>query len=192
MRITSTSPSALTFARLLGEGPMARLALEAALGNIDSAAFIASGSGTVLYANVDGAKKLRRSRDQLRKTLARAIRQLDDATCAGSAVVTILRCEHTEPYFLVIFPASGSLADKIHYAASVWELTRREREVLELVAGGFANKTIAVKLDCAVRTVETHLSSIFRKSGFDGRNTLLAAMAETKPPTSGQRRRGAG
>lgn len=42
-------------------------------------------------------------------------------------------------------------------------LTEREHEVLELAANGMANKEIAAALDVSVRTVEAHLSHIFRK-----------------------------
>ncbi len=39
-------------------------------------------------------------------------------------------------------------------------LTRRQREVLILVAEGLTNKEIASRLCVVVRTVETHLSGI--------------------------------
>lgn len=42
-------------------------------------------------------------------------------------------------------------------------LTEREHEVLELAASGMANKEIAVALYVSVRTIEAHLSHIFRK-----------------------------
>lgn len=42
-------------------------------------------------------------------------------------------------------------------------LTPREREIVELVASGNCNKTIANKLNIADRTVKAHLSVIFQK-----------------------------
>ncbi|MCM1537223.1 MAG: response regulator transcription factor [bacterium] len=42
-------------------------------------------------------------------------------------------------------------------------LTRRELEVLRLVAKGHFNKEIAIQLDISERTVKNHISSIFRK-----------------------------
>ena len=42
-------------------------------------------------------------------------------------------------------------------------LTRREREVLALLADGLANKEIAQRLNRSVRTVETHRERIMRK-----------------------------
>ena len=43
------------------------------------------------------------------------------------------------------------------------DLTRREREVLALVAEGLSNSAIATTLVVAERTVETHMRSIFQK-----------------------------
>jgi len=43
------------------------------------------------------------------------------------------------------------------------ELTRREREVLELVAGGQSNGAIATALRLSPNTVSNHISSIFAK-----------------------------
>lgn len=42
-------------------------------------------------------------------------------------------------------------------------LTKRELEVLKLVAKGHFNKEIAIQLDISERTVKNHISSIFRK-----------------------------
>jgi DNA-binding NarL/FixJ family response regulator len=43
------------------------------------------------------------------------------------------------------------------------ELTRREREVLGLIASGLSNATIATRLGLAAPTVGNHISSIFAK-----------------------------
>lgn len=43
------------------------------------------------------------------------------------------------------------------------ELTRREMEVLKLIAEGLFNKEIAAKLDISERTVKNHVSNIFKK-----------------------------
>lgn len=44
-------------------------------------------------------------------------------------------------------------------------LTPREREVLQLVVEGFANKQIARRLGITEKTVKTHVSSVLRKLG---------------------------
>ena len=176
--IESTTPSAVTFARLLGEGPMARVALEASLAELDAPAFIVSASGSVLHANALGAEKVAKSSDAMRGKLARAVRNRgDEKAAAGSALVTPLRCEEMPSYYLVILRPPSTPVQNVEEAAKLWELTPRQKATLGLLAEGFSNKTIAVRLGCAERTVESHLTAIFQKSGFDGRNALLASMA---------------
>jgi two-component system, NarL family, nitrate/nitrite response regulator NarL len=51
-------------------------------------------------------------------------------------------------------------------------LTRREREIAELVAAGGANKEIAARLGVTERTVKAHLTAIFRKLGLTDRLRL--------------------
>jgi DNA-binding NarL/FixJ family response regulator len=43
------------------------------------------------------------------------------------------------------------------------QLTRREREVLELIAQGTANPAIAARLGLSLNTISNHISSIFAK-----------------------------
>ncbi|MGZ4182602.1 MAG: LuxR C-terminal-related transcriptional regulator, partial [Solirubrobacteraceae bacterium] len=56
-------------------------------------------------------------------------------------------------------------------------LTRREREVLALVAKGRSNDEIASELVLSVRTVEHHVASIYSKVGASGRTARAAATA---------------
>ena len=49
------------------------------------------------------------------------------------------------------------------------ELTEREREVLSLIVAGHRNKVIALKLDVAVSTVESHVHGILNKFGVSTR-----------------------
>jgi two-component system, NarL family, nitrate/nitrite response regulator NarL len=44
-------------------------------------------------------------------------------------------------------------------------LTKREKQILKLVASGLANKNISVKLKISVRTVETHRANLSNKLG---------------------------
>ncbi len=56
-------------------------------------------------------------------------------------------------------------------------LTEREREILELLRLGLANKEIATRLGITVKTVKAHLSSLFQKIGVLDR-TQAALWAE--------------
>ena len=61
-------------------------------------------------------------------------------------------------------------------------LSDREREVAELVAGGKTNKAIANLLAISERTVENHVTSIFKKTGVSTRAEFIArSLRETSP-----------
>jgi two-component system, NarL family, nitrate/nitrite response regulator NarL len=61
-------------------------------------------------------------------------------------------------------------------------LTRRERELVALVAAGASNKEIADRLSIAERTVKAHLTSIFSKLGVSSRLHLAVYALETEGP----------
>lgn len=52
------------------------------------------------------------------------------------------------------------------------QLTPRERDVLRLLARGYAYKEIGAELFIAVKTVETHVSSVLRKTQLSNRYAL--------------------
>jgi DNA-binding NarL/FixJ family response regulator len=49
------------------------------------------------------------------------------------------------------------------------ELTKREREVLSLIATGLSNKRLATHLGISEKTVKAHLTSVFRRIGVTDR-----------------------
>lgn len=59
-------------------------------------------------------------------------------------------------------------------------LTKREREVLKLIAAGEPNKRIAAKLRITERTAKFHVTSIFTKLGAENRAQAVAIAAERK------------
>jgi DNA-binding NarL/FixJ family response regulator len=58
------------------------------------------------------------------------------------------------------------------------ELSPREREVLDLIAGGLTNAAIAVRLGLSVKTVGNHTSAIFAKLQVAGRAEAIIRARE--------------
>jgi len=53
-------------------------------------------------------------------------------------------------------------------------LTKREREVLQMLAGGLANKEIAARLAISDHTVKFHVASILGKLGVSTRTEAVS------------------
>ncbi|HEY3736136.1 MAG TPA: response regulator transcription factor [Jatrophihabitans sp.] len=60
------------------------------------------------------------------------------------------------------------------------QLTAREREVLRLLARGFAYREIAAELFISVKTVETHASNVLRKLQLSNRHQLTKWAADRR------------
>jgi DNA-binding CsgD family transcriptional regulator len=78
-------------------------------------------------------------------------------------------------------PRSPALAPRL---PSGEPLTRREHEVAALAARGRTSPEIAATLHVSVRTVDTHLSRVYRKLMVHGRHELAAAL-DLGPRTDG-------
>lgn len=59
-------------------------------------------------------------------------------------------------------------------------LSAREREVMRLIARGYAYKEVAAELFISVKTVETHVSAVLRKLQLSSRHELTAWALERK------------
>jgi DNA-binding CsgD family transcriptional regulator len=57
-----------------------------------------------------------------------------------------------------------------------FRITAREREIVDLICGGFTNQEIADRLFISLATVKDHNSNIFRKTGVRNRVELLNLM----------------
>jgi DNA-binding CsgD family transcriptional regulator/tetratricopeptide (TPR) repeat protein len=64
-------------------------------------------------------------------------------------------------------------------------LTRRERQIAELIARGLSNKDIAATLMIAVRTAETHVEHVLAKLGFTSRTQIATWVAQRRDQAGG-------
>jgi pimeloyl-ACP methyl ester carboxylesterase len=74
-------------------------------------------------------------------------------------------------------PDRASIPTRSALSEPVDQLTEREIELLHLVADGLTNDEIAEQLTLSARTVERHLSNVYRKLGVSGRAARAAAVA---------------
>ena len=64
------------------------------------------------------------------------------------------------------------------------ELTTQEREIADLVAAGASNKDVAAELYLSPKTVEAHLTRVYRKLGVNSRTQLARRLEEERSATA--------
>ena len=133
-----------------GEHPVRFLALSVSDAADDVIAVIRRGARGYVTKSIDGAE------------LAAAVRRVAD----GDAVFS----PRLAGFVLDAFgAASGEVAavdDELD------RLSAREREVMRLIARGYAYKEVARELFISVKTVETHVSAVLRKLQLSSRHEL--------------------
>ena len=77
--------------------------------------------------------------------------------------------------------AAGGLPVAATASAAVCALTRREREIAELVASGLSNREVAARLFISKRTVDAHVEHIFSKLEISSR-VQLTVLLQDQPP----------
>ena len=73
--------------------------------------------------------------------------------------------------------AGGASAPRREVANGATALSRREREIAELVAQGRTNRQIATRLSISENTVESHVGAILAKLDVSGRGAVARALA---------------
>jgi DNA-binding NarL/FixJ family response regulator len=102
-----------------------------------------------------------------------------DCTAAIDKLNDALRCVALGEVWIERHIVSG-LIDELSHTPKISEeqqqaidsLSRKERQVAELVSHGATNKMIANKMDITERTVKSHLTTIFQKLGLSDRLSL--------------------
>jgi DNA-binding NarL/FixJ family response regulator len=160
-------------ARLVAESrvqmaPVYRAGLAAALEAIAGRAYLVAKSGRILHANAAGRSAFDRAPRDVADQLAAAIRG------APGAEVTRIESQGGGAFFLVLLRDRAGLGARADTARARYGLTRRQAEVLACVLRGHTNRRIAVELGCSERTVEIHMSNLFKKVNVGSRAALVS------------------
>jgi DNA-binding CsgD family transcriptional regulator len=152
---------------LIGRGQhdrAARVALRAAEGFSCRGYALLAARARVAYAHAAQQS----DRDEARDALRRAIGAFD---ACGAAV----RRDEAATLLHRLEPAKRCSTAAVHGSGA---LTRRERQVAELAAGGYTAAQIATHLHIGVRTVETHLAHSYAKLGVSCKQQLVLRRTE--------------
>ena len=101
---------------------------------------------------------------------------------ADSELISAVRAVHSGRTFVDLTQAAGAkprpLGNVAPQRPQPKKLSRREREVLRLLAQGHANQQIADTIGVSVKTVETYRRRVSEKLGLKGRAQLYRFAAE--------------
>jgi DNA-binding NarL/FixJ family response regulator len=127
-------------------------------------------AGVLLEANAAGTAWLDDHRATSRDTLRRALRGL---AAPGQFQVTDVKVGDAITRRIVVFRGDAPAAHAWRSAVVAWGFSKREAEVLALLARGLTNRAIAADLAIVERTVEAHLTSMFEKGQVETRAELV-------------------
>src|SRR4029077_5752325 len=102
----------------------------------------------------------------------------------GLGVLHAIRAVHAGRTFVDLTQSLASTSHAVPDTARAEserpkDLSRREREVLRLLAQGYSNQQIATQIKVSVKTVETHRTRLSEKLGLKGRAELYRFAVES-------------
>ncbi|HUS83121.1 MAG TPA: response regulator transcription factor [Dehalococcoidia bacterium] len=155
-----------TVRRILEDRPSVPVIVVADRPDLDAfLSYVRVGVRGYLGGNVDAA------------VLAEAVRTLS----AGGCTIEPTILEELFVFLARINASTGPVAGARDKGSPLAKLSRREREVLRLMAQGMRNKEIASSLGITAGTVKTHLRHIFRKLHVCDRTGAVLAALEIDP-----------
>ena len=140
--------------------------LQAVLEAFPCAALVARVDGVVLIANARARAELDRGALDVMTALAmNAVHGVFALPLGpdGDARALIL---HPDPMV--------AAATRVARATKQWGLTPQQAEVLRLLVQGEGNKSIAERRACSLRTVEVHMTALFKRTRTASRAELIA------------------
>lgn len=160
----------LRFDQQLSCHRLAAAVIVEALEELPRAAFLVTKQGSVELANSAGREKLEQQPTSVRRELSDAL----EGRAAEGFVVRTVRSEGLPDHLLIMGPCRSPRADRLAATAKALALSPRQRQVLDCVLKGQSNKVIASGLRCSERTIEVHLTNVFRKASVQSRSELMA------------------
>lgn len=162
----------LTLDTRLREAGMLHAALEASLESLGQAAYVVTSTGRVAFSNSLGRTRLEQNTELVAEALKKHLR---GEPSGPELSFTPLRLTGAPAHYLAVMQGEPTQAlARVHALSSSWGLTAREMEVLGRLVLGESNKAIALKLGCAERTVEVHVTRILAKAQVESRSALIA------------------
>lgn len=158
----------LEFERLVGESSFTGSALAAALEHVNAAAWMLGPSGRLVHANAAGRARFDRDPADTSSALEACVVGRADARFK----VTPLRDAEGRGGHIVV-ELQTRTGHALPEAARRLGLTPAQTRVLERVARGVSNATIAAELGVAERTVEAHVTAILVKAQVPSRAALI-------------------
>lgn len=103
-------------------------------------------------------------------------------------LVTELRRYAQQAAAAALAPAPAAAEPDTVAPEKLATLTRRERDIVNLLADGATNKQVAQELDISERTVKGHLSNVFMKLGVSDRLNLVLYLKGARQPQGESRK----
>jgi DNA-binding NarL/FixJ family response regulator len=149
----------------------------------------ARGDDEAAFASVDGAlaaqaridAPLEEARTELvASEVSRRARRTTEARQHAEAAATLFN-DHGAILWSARAQAELARLERRRTTSAGGDLTQTEHTVAEAVAAGRTNREVATELSMGLRTVEAHLSAIYRKLGVRSRSELAARWPELAP-----------
>jgi DNA-binding CsgD family transcriptional regulator len=153
--------------------------LASARGN-DQAAFASVEAALSAHARIDAPLEEART-ELVFSEVARRARRTTEARRHAETAAAVFGDRGAKLWAIRAQTELARLERRRATAAGGGELTQTEHAVAEAVAAGRTNREVATELSMGLRTVEAHLSAIYRKLGVRSRSELAARWPELTP-----------
>ncbi len=153
----------------LAKNPPPQVLVWEARGSTDDFPSVLSGTAILLLTEDTGF-------DSLPETVTGLLSKNEPSTALGVAIRQVAHGEqYVSPSLAIAILQKRQLKSSLTESQKsvIESLTGREREILNLLAQGLSNKTIAARLYLSVRTVEGHLANIYSRLGVHSRTEAM-------------------